>query len=503
MPGGTWSVSNPPIRSGTYINFVNAVTAALAPGADGAVGIIGTAEWGPENLPVQITTQGELDAYLGGAATAPVYGGSVRDASLQALDGLDNGGATSVVFYRAVNAAGAAATAGLKDASTNAVTLTAYYRGLRANNWSVTVLNNPTVPANKDVVVWENGQPIAQFLNVGGASGGTNDALVAAVNASTQQIVKATLVGASGRVLAVVPTTSATVFAGGVSGSTLVLGDYATAQNAFGNWILAAIALANVADAPTLDGFVAWVKAYNQTTGYRCFGVVGGLPGELLSVALLRSFNSNPAAGTGSYDNCDVVNVGATDALRLSDNAVLGTAYLAPRIAGAIAATGIKRSMTGLSWTGYRVNNPLTDAGYSSAQQGGVFCFRQDDPITMSVESGVTAQVTSNTAMDASARPFAHTKIRNVAIDHFIASTLTTQGNQQRGALLNTGAGRANFLGNVIKFFKTLEASNVLQAGTTITFDTAFVQTGSALYMRIGLLYLAAVEQFFFTIQVG
>ena len=499
MPGGTWTVSAPPVRSGTYINFVNAVTAALAPGTQDAVGVIGTSDWGPPNQTTQITTQGELDAYLGGPGLAPTYGGTLRDAALQALDGFDSGGATSVVFYRAVGTGGAAATVSLKDSSTAAVSLTAAYPGVRANNWSVTVLANPGVPTNSDVTVWEGGHPIAQFINL---PGGTNDALVSAVNLSNQQLVTASLVGAAGRKLAIVSSTSAAVFASGNSGSTLALGDYAAAQLAFENWSLAAIALANVTDGPTLDQFVAWVKSYNATTGFRCYGVLGGAAGEQLSVALARSFTpGNPA--TGNYDNCDVVNAGGTDILRLSDLAVLSTAYLAPRIAGAIAAIGIKRAMTGVTWTGYRVNNPLSDTGYTSATSGGVFCFRQDDPITVSVESGVTAQVTSNLAEDETARPYQHTKIRNVSIDHFIAGELTTEGNRQRGALLNTGAGRANFLGNVIKFFGALEQQSVLQPGTTVGFDTAFVNTGSALYMRVGLLYLEAVEQFFFTIQVG
>ena len=500
MPGGTWSVNAPPVRSGTYINFVSAVTAALAPGTQGAVGIIGTADWGPENTAVQITTQGELDAYLGGAGLAAIYGGTLRDAVLQALDGFDDGGATSVVFYRAVSVTGAAATVSLKDVSNDAVALSAKYDGVRANNWSVTVLNNPTVPANMDVTVWESGRPIAQFLNV---PGGTNDALVDAISVSNQQLVTASLVGAAGRKLAVVSSTAAATFASGDSGSDVAITDYAAAQQVFENWILAAVALANVDDGPTLDQFAAWVKSYNQSTGFRSYGIVGGVAGEQLTDALARSYVPNPAATTGNYDNCDIINVGGTDILRLSDLAVLSTAYLAPRLAGAIAATGIKRSMTGVTWTGYRVNNPLSDGGYIAATEGGVFCFRQDDPITVSVESGVTAQVTSNTAEDETARPFQHTKIRNVSIDHFIAGQLTTEGNRQRGALLNTGAGRANFLGNVIKFFAALEASNVLQAGTTVSFDTAYVQTGSALYMRIGLLYLEAVEQFFFTIQVG
>jgi hypothetical protein len=508
MPGGTWQVGNLPVRSGTYINFVNAVTAALAPGTQGAVGIVGTASWGPSNTPTQVATQGDLDNYLGGPSLAPTYGGTVRDGALQALDGFDDGGATSVIFYRAVAADGAPATVTLKDSTAAAaVTLSGYYDGVRANDWSVTVLANPSTPANMDVTVWENAVPIAQFLNI---PGGTNSALVSAIMdvpaPGQQRLVTATLVGTGNRALALVSNTSAALFAGGNDGSALAVGDYAAAQTALEAWIMDAVALCNCTDAPTLDQFVAWIEAYNQSSGFRTFGVIGGAQGEGLSPALLRSYDPSQIdqpSPTGDYDDCDVVNAGATDILRLSDGAILSTAYLAPRIAGAVVQAGIKRSMTGVTWTGYRVNNPLSNQGYISAVQGGVFCFRQDDPLTVSVESGVTAQVTSNTATDYTARPAAHAKIRNVAIDHFIADQLTTEGNANRGQLLNTGAGRANFLGNVIAFFGVLEQNNVLQPGTTVALDSGFVQTGSALFLIIALLYLDAVEQFFFTIQVA
>jgi hypothetical protein len=492
MPGGIWNASLLPVRSGTYMDFIAAVSAAVSPGTTGSVAIIGTADWGPINTLQTVQNEGEASA-LFGAAT---WGGALYDATLQALDGFDDGGAQQVFAYRVVGAGAMNASVVLKDASAApALTLTAFYPGVRANNWTVTVQTNASTPANCDILLYESGALIAEFLNI---PGGTNTAAVASINAYNSPFVTAVATGTAGRALAnIVGVTGGNgSFTAGNSGTTLTVASYAAAFTALSIFTFDAVALANVTDGPTQDSFAAWVASYNTTSGSRTFGVIGGAQGESNAIAVARSYS--PGATTGDYNSCDMVN-STLDLVQLATGAVFSSAYLAPRLAGAISACGLARAATGVTWSGYNVSNPPSNAAYGTLVSSGVLCYRQDDATTISIEEGVTSQVTVDTNLN----PAAHQRIANVAVDHFIANTVKLLGNAARGSLRNSGAGRNGFLGNVEGMLTALEVQSALDAGSTVAVDTRYDNSGNRMFIAVGLNYIEFTEQFLFTVAVG
>jgi hypothetical protein len=509
MPGGNWNSSLLPVRSGTFANFIAAVQAALTPGTTGSVAIVGEADWGPANVVESCNSQAAVDGFYGGLT----WGGDLRDAALQTLDGFDDGGAQFALTYRAVDSTGTEAVLTLNDASgVAALVLTAFYPGIRANNWSVIVQTNASNSSNKDILLYESGVQIAAFMNI---TGGTNTAAAAEVTAVTalptvSDFVTATSTGTTGRALAniVGVVGGAGGFTGGNSGSTLTLADYTAAFTALQGFWFDAVALANVTDLPTQDAFAAWGIAYNQTSGHRTFVVIGGAQGESSTAAVARSFAAG-SPSTGNFNNPDVINAGVTDLVNQSTGAVLSTAYLAPRIAGSVSAAGLGRATTGMTWTGYSINsstNTPSDAGYQNLVLNGVFCFRADDPTTVSVEEGITSQVTYNSTFDVNkniTNPQAHQQIANVAIDHFIANTLQVLGNAARGSLRNAGAGQTNFVGNVVAFLNALSKQNVIEGGATAAIDNRYNNTGNALFLTIGITYVEFVNQFLFTVTVA
>ena len=197
----------------------------------------------------------------------------------------------------------------------------------------------------------------------------------------------------------------------------------------------------------------------------------------------------------------DLVNLGATDVRRLSDSTVLSTAQLASRYAGTLARVGFTRSMLGITWSGYQVNDPLTGAAYTEAGQDGVVCFANNDTTTVSIDNAQSALLTT----DENERLVAFRKTRTVAIAHFIENTLrTVSRNLYIGVIANNQTGRNNIIGAFLQFLKNLETAGALQAGTsTVEVDDSYVQGSDELFLRYAIKPQGVVERIFSTIRVS
>lgn len=485
--GGVWNTSSPPERSGAYFNFSAALTAAVASGVVGRTAVVGTADWGPVGLARQVTSQGEYEAAYGISTN-----GTLRDAALGALDGVDGNGAGSVLAYRAAGSAKANSAVTLNDGSAvAALVVTAKYPGTRGNNFTVTVQTNGS---NKDLILYESGVELERWENV---TSGNNDAFVTAINttAPSKYITVATT-GSAPRALVNV---SASPLIGGNSGLTLVAGDYTAALGVMAQQDFDTIALANTTDDTILDSFAGWLRDRNEE-GKRSFGVIGGLAAETLVTAQARSTEYD-GAGTYRATAQNLINLGATDLRRLSDDRVFSTAELAPRVAGAVAAIGFSRSLTHMTLTGYQVNSPLTPANYTAAQQTGVLTFTNDTTERVFISSQTTALKSTNTTD----RPAGARKIRTVAICHFIENTLSRiAGDLYLGGLANDATGRNDLVGSFVRFLRDLETQRVLEPGTTeVQLDDRFVQTGDAVYLAYKITPVGTVERIFSSVQVG
>lgn len=517
MPG-VWNPSSPSQRAGAYFNFSAALNAALTAGVVGRTAVIGTADWGPLGLGNPVRGRGELEANYSSSTN-----GTLHDGSLAALEGFDEIGAGEVLAYRVAGSSAAAGVVTLKDGSAvDALTLTAKYKGVRANNFTVTVQTNGS---NKDLILYESGVELERWENV---TSGNNDAFATAINTTfPSQYVVAAVAGSSARALTNIVGTigGSGGFASGNSGfSDLAVGDYTAALGVLGNQAFDSIALADLAAADAasssitaiavLDAFVAWLRDRNED-GKRTFGVIGGVAGESLSAAKARltATSSPPASGTGysdgkntdgSYTYHDVainlINL-STDLRRLADDVIFSSSQLAPRYAGALAGVGFSRSMTYLHLTGYQVSNP--PSSYTDAKKGGVVVWANDTPDRVLLDNAVTALVTPGTAADTK-RPASLQKARNVAITHFIENTLSQVAKDRYvGQAINNSTGRNDLLASFQQFLKDLENSNALVAGTSdVHLDDAFVQEGDAVYLAYEIQFQGTIERIFSSVRV-
>jgi hypothetical protein len=481
---GIWSTANPPTRPGAYFNFRSAAQDNVAVGVTGTTALVGQADWGPHNEVRAVYSQAEFDTLYGRASS------SLRDAVNAAFDGLQGGGANTLLVYRVTASAAAKATVTINGQDSNpAIVLTAKYAGTRPNSaWSITIQTNANDSAQKDVILYESGVELERFT----ALTNTNDEIVEAVNATSQYLTGA-VSGADARAMSNIVGVAggAGGLAGGDSGASFTGNDFADALTALEPQEFNTVAVANLTDSTMRTALATWVVDMNDNQGKRIFGVVGGEEAESYSDAVTRS---------DALDDANIINLGATNLRRLSDDVVLSTAELAPRVAGAVAGIGIRRSLTYMLLPGYQVNNPLNNATYTDAIDQGVLVFTNHTTDTVRVEAGVTSLQTTNT----SDRPVAYKQIRNVYISHFIQTQLTAVANANYiGQVPNSDTARRDLVGNFTAFLKALEDQNVLQPGSEVSLDDRFEQAGNAVYVAFAVRYVDSIERIFTTVQIG
>lgn len=482
---GTWSTVTPPQRPGAYFNFVAAAQAAVTPGATGRTAVMGTATWGPENTPYEVSTQAAFDAQQGTDA------GTLRDAVLSAFDGFDGSGASTVIAYRLVGSAGAKATLTLTDGSAAAaLVLTAKYKGTRGNGFQAVVQANAVVGANKDLILYEDGVEVERWSNV---TLGYNQNFVTAINTtSPSKYVTAAVSGASSRTVKNYILGDNALLTAGDDGTTLST-EITAAQTALEPVVFDAIAFPVLSDNndTKMDTFVAWVKNQNDVAGKRIIGFIGGLAAE--------DYTTGALARSVEYDSGYIVNLGCTDLKRISDGTVFSTAQVAARLAGCVSGLGLRRAVTNMKLTGWQVNNSLGLTQITSALTDGIVVFSNDSVNRIRVEAGVTSLRTVTTT-----QPVQYKKIRNVVTAGYIQNVLTNVANDQYvGAIANTATGRRDLVGNFLAFLKTLEDASVLQSGSQASLDDSYVQGGNAVYISFSIGFVDAIERIFTTVKLS
>jgi hypothetical protein len=491
----TWTTSSPPIRAGAYFNFVAAAQVAVQTGIAGVVAVVGTAGWGPVATPTSVGSQGEFETNFSSSTS-----GSLRAASLAALDGFDLGGATSVLACRVAGSSAAVGTTTLNDGSAApAIPITSRYKGSRANNFTFTVQTNATDATKKDLLVYENGVLLETYSSLTN----TNDGIVSTINATNSPYIVAAVSGTSGRQLANV---AAATMTGGDSGLTIALADVSAMLTTLGQYDWNVAVLGGIDDVGATNqsiqsAFATFIKSQNTDTNRRCFGVLGGAAGETIFSGSAYPTTVSAQGRALFLDNENLITL-STDLRRLSDSAILASVDLAPRFAGALAGIGLKRGMTYVKWTGYQVNNPLTNSQIPTAITAGVNVFANHDVGSVHLESGVTTLLTTNTTD----RPSSHQRIRNVAIDHFVQRQIDVQMKDKYiGQLGNTEQGRRDLVSAVLGFLRVLETNNVLQVGqSSVDLDLRFNQDGTtnAVFLQWAYAYVNAIERIFSTIRV-
>lgn len=166
--GGKWSPPpNLPVRPGAYVNFESSGATPIAPGDFGRVGIPVKASWGPDNEFVDLVTDadrrrafGPVDGYDNKVSAAPAS----TNTSWLIAEAI-RGGAELVKAYRMVGAGAAEASVVLDDfLGKDTLTLTAKYKGTRANGFTVKVAASPIFSGKNVLTILEGGVELEEWL---------------------------------------------------------------------------------------------------------------------------------------------------------------------------------------------------------------------------------------------------------------------------------------------------------------------------------------------------
>lgn len=363
-----------PRRPGTRTEFVGQALPTVTPSIAETVAIPITHDWGPENEVNLVTSFAEFQQLYGdstGAGMTAIY---------QAFKGQGVGGAGGAggiqVYRMAVAGDGDYAVKTLNNTTpVAAITLTAIYKGTRGNRLTVTTQDDPLDAANDLLILLFDGAEVERYKY---ANTNITD-LAAQINARSQWVTAGSVT--SGTALAVV---SASAFAGGDDGTTLTGTEWTAAMSALEFKRFSIFAPFHLTDATIRASLVAWAQAQDQANKPVML-VVGGAAAESLSTALTRASGiKDPnvvTVGIGTYHDSDL-------------DADLSTSELAPRVAGVLAARGIKASLTFAKLGDLDV---VGDTGPSndeiiSAIEGGVIPISQTSALDAAVrlEKGVT-----------------------------------------------------------------------------------------------------------------
>lgn len=474
MPG-TWTPTQATAadqRPGLYANFTSKAAALVTAGIKGIVAMAVTADWGPANLVQRITSEQELRDFYSTSTGGTVYYG-VSEAL--------RGGAKEVLVYRMVTAAGAAATRALLDATAGtAITLTAKYRGSRANNFTVTVQTNTVDAAKKDVILYESGVELERF------TGGTNAELVAAINATDGTGSKYMTAVAGGGTFAANVTGSA--FAGGNSGTAVTGAEYTAAMNALEPNAFDTFAAQGVTDTAIWTSLKSWATGL-RTAGQRFMLVLGGAAAETLATAKTN------ASTYGNHEGVVYVWPGVTD----HNNVARSGAEFAGRVAALIARYGIEESLTHEPVTDIKaVASAPTNADVKSGLASGLFMITGDGRGSFRVEKGINTLTTLGANQTAQNK-----KIRVVRILDAINNDLTNSATSFIGIIENNATGRGSVVAAIKAYLDTLVQAGLIEDDFTVEEDPGNPATGDRMYVLLGIKPVDTIDYVYLTVSVA
>jgi microcompartment protein CcmL/EutN len=379
-----------------------------------------------------------------------------------------------------VGSSGAAASVALRNAGDTAtfVTLTAKYKGARANNWTVTVQANPVDNTKKDLILLESGVEVER-----------HSGLSASVPAEWVSGISSNLFVVTAGAASDVNNTSGAAFGAGDSGFSLTQSDWTAFQSGAESQTFNVLGPASLTDATVRGALVTWTIARN-TSGQRFILVIGGAAGEVLSAAVTRST---------SAANENVVNFGYTDLLDADGNTI-STAAFVPRLAGIIADAGVTRSITQQRVTDVTLKVVPTNDDIATAYAAGVVMFVSDS-VSPRIHQDMTTYVDNTPTKPRSE----FGKIKSVRTHHQIESDLTFAANNGwlGGDSVNVPVVQTVILSGISNYLRNLEEAGVVQAGWTVVLDPEEDSTGDALYLKYGISTVKSIERIFNTIVLA
>lgn len=325
----------------TLIRWTGTVGQRIAPTSNSIVAIPIVHDWGPmiADAPNSVTgAKGGVETYDSLAEWEGVYGtgdSPGRDAVVGAFFGIgtpDGRGAGGVITPRLGGTGLAKGTLARQNTTpATALTLTAKYNGTRANRLSFAFEVDPNVAANDRMRVMFDGVTVETYSYLRTDI----NALAAAINARSRWVTA--VANISGVAL---QSSTGVAMAGGNDGATLVAGDWVAATDALSYKDFGLFAPFNLTDVPTKVQLATWVQTMADNMR-PIRAVFGGAAGETLDAAAAE------LTANAALRNEHIIRFGGGTWHDDLLNKDLSTAQLAGRVAGVLAARGLKSALTG------------------------------------------------------------------------------------------------------------------------------------------------------------
>lgn len=436
-----------------------------------------TADWGPDNAPVEIPSYPSYAQKFGTTDTVGrrrVFGAFLGEGTPGA------GGAGAVIGYRLAGSAAAPAAHTLQNSTpAAALTITGAYDGTRGNGLSLTTRAG-TVSGTDQLVVIENSQEVETYQYPTGAV-----ATLAAMINATASTPKPSLVTAAslvtGTALAHVANVSLT---GGNDGTTLVVGDWTDMFDALAYEPFGVFAAAGLTDSSILAALYAWQV---EVAGLgKPFQIIEGGPLDEAFIdhqtrATARNTPDAIVVGTGSISDTTLTTDGSA--------VILPTSEGIARVAGAVARRGPAIDMINVRFSGWSIIDGATIAQATIAATSGMTLLTRDsDPVS---PTKINLGVTSYWNPDVSGlRPLWHySNVKFVLTDHALETDIAAdQENGDLIGLLNSSSrARDIVIGRAAGILKSYISRGIIQPNATIMLDPDQPNTDDS--DEIGLLY--------------
>jgi len=489
---GIFSKSSRPKLPGAYFNFEARAVVPVPVNPGSIVAIPFTHDWGPFEEVSRTGSFAEWQAIYGNADDTDGYR-AVR----QAFEGsglVGQGGAGEVLSFRMGGSAAAKSTKALSNGTTTAITLQARYEGTRGDDLRVTVQDSATAGSD-ELLIYDGAVLLERYQYVQ-----TDITTLAADIREFSDWVDYTGAITSGTALTAV---ASQAFTGGNDGTTLLAADYTAAMTAFEVEPFGVVAPYNLTDSGILASFAAWTDDLNDAGKYHTL-VVGGAAGESVSTAATRS-------GTLASPNIINVGVGTIRDLDLGADRTeldIGTAQLAPRIAGILAARGEHQSLTHARLAGVEIVVGATVSDLETAFDEGVVVLARDSHATapVHVKTGLTTWTSSDADADASKPYLIYRQPKYVATMHGIGADLTRWAEENIiGQRPINEATRTALIAEVKSRLTEREASGSIQSGWSVSIDQDPPPTPEDEFIALAITvsFARSLEQVYFTVSVG